>query len=114
MYGPHQLAAKVPLLVATLVIALMKTGLGIVAQACIAVGPLIGVPAARVGLSLRGLGYVPLGVILGVAEAATSIALCELGIRAYNRLPAGGRRPITPRAWTDYSRGGWMGILRTI
>lgn len=58
--------------------ALAKTVLGVLAQAVLVAALLIAVPAARDAPSPRGLSYAPLGILLGAAESAASIAVCEL------------------------------------
>jgi hypothetical protein len=96
------------------VYALVKTVLGVLAQGMLVAALLLAVPQARDGLSLRGLPYLPLGVLLGASESAASIAVCEMLIRAHDRRRRGTGQQISPRVWSDYSRGGWMGLMRTV
>ncbi|GAA2319191.1 hypothetical protein GCM10010149_84780 [Nonomuraea roseoviolacea subsp. roseoviolacea] len=72
------------------------------------------------GVDVGTLVLLPFGAALGVAQMVTSIFICQVLISAIGagqanerirrllRLSPAQARAISPAAWTDYSRAGWM------
>jgi hypothetical protein len=77
----------------------------------------LAVPGLTVGI--HTLALLPLAAGVGLGQMTTSIFVCQLiiagisvlGARRKQPVAAGGRPAaagLTPQAWTDYSRAGWM------
>jgi hypothetical protein len=79
-----------------------------------------GVGPLGLGVTARTLVLLPFGVMLGIAQMVTSIFVCQVvivgigAVRSSRRTrellhlgPATGPA-VSPQAWTDYSRAGWM------